>query len=55
MLFEPHQAQHGFEGAYADFDEDEFCEFICAHSVLNTYKKVAESSRRRPIYLLEIK
>ena len=55
MLFEPHQTQHGFEGAYADFNEEEFCEFICAHSVLNSYERIAESARRRPIYLLQKK
>lgn len=55
MLFEPHQTENGFEGAYADFNEDEFCEFICAHSVLNSFERVGESARSRPIYLLKIK
>lgn len=53
MLFEPHQSLHGFQNSYIDFDEDEFCEFICSKSVLNTYERVAESVRGRPIYLLK--
>jgi hypothetical protein len=53
MLFEPHQSRHGFPNAYIDFDEDEFCKFICSKSVLNTYERLAKSTRGRPIYLLK--
>jgi len=53
MLFEPHQSKHGFSNAYMDFDEDEFCDFICEHSVLKSYERIGESVRRRPIYLLK--
>jgi len=52
MLFEPHQSKHGFDNAFVDFDEDEFCQFICDNSVLISYEKIAVSFRQRPIYLL---
>ena len=52
MLFEPHEAGHGFEGAFRDFTEKEFCEFICDNSVLNRWELIGKSLKGRSIYLL---
>lgn len=52
MLFEPHEAGHGFEGAFEDFNETDFCKFICDNSVLRRWNLIGKSSRGRPIFLL---
>ena len=51
MLFEPHEAGHGFEGAFEDFNETDFCKFICDNSVLRRWNLIGKSSRGRPIFL----
>ena len=52
MLFEPHSTKNGFEGAYIDFSEEEFCSFIVENSCLNHFEKIAVTERGRPIYVL---
>lgn len=52
MFFEPHQTGHGFPGAFTDYDEDGFAEFILENSCLNHRKLLGRTELGRNLYLL---
>ena len=53
MIFEPHRsAERQMAGAYANYDEREFVDFILASSVLEHAELVHRCSDGRPVYKL---
>jgi hypothetical protein len=53
MMFEPHcRDERQMTGAYANFDEKEFVDFILAHSCLNQAQLIHRCQDGRPIYRL---
>lgn len=52
MFFEPHETGHGFPGAYIDYSETEFIDYILHNSCLNEYKLLGKTQRGRRLYLL---
>ncbi len=52
MYFEPHETGHGFPGAYVDYSETEFIDYILQNSRLKSYKLLGKTDRGRNLYLL---
>jgi len=52
MFFEPHAAGHGFTGAYIDYSETEFVDYISQNSCLSKYKLLGRTERGRNLYVL---
>jgi len=52
MFFEPHETGHGFPGAYIDYSETEFVDYILQNSCLSKYKLLGRTERGRNLYLL---
>lgn len=54
MLFQPHiQGEHTMKGAYLDFDNQQFIDFILDNSTLNRSTFIGTAPDDRNIYLLE--
>ena len=54
MFFQPHlPGEHTMEGAYVDFENQEFIDFILENSTLNRSRFVGTAPDQRNIYLLE--
>jgi SAM-dependent methyltransferase len=53
MIFEPHRnSERQMDGAYANFGEQEFVDFILSSSVLNNSELVHRCGDGRPVYKL---
>jgi hypothetical protein len=52
MYFEPHEIGRGFPGAYIDYNETEFVDYILRHSCLSKYQLLGRNERGRNLYLL---
>lgn len=53
MFFQPHRLDEPqMDGAFKNFDCDEFTEFILEHSCLTTSKMIGNDEHERPIYKL---
>lgn len=54
MFFEPHETSHGFPGAYIDYSETEFVDYILQNSCLSKYELLGRTERGRNLYLLSL-
>lgn len=50
IFFQSHSTQEGqMRGAYRNYDPEEFCDFIVAHSMLTSYEKIGQVGAR-PVF-----
>ena len=52
MFFEPHKTGYGYAGAYIDYSENEFVDYILQNSCLSKCKLLSRTERGRNLYLL---